>query len=182
MPLLLTSLFVPQGGFPTPTTPPVFEIVGEPDASGTCGATRAFEANSAFAQRYLAGHDGKVVSLFAYFSGTAAANFRLALYANDSGQPGALIAQTPGGPVAQVVGWQEFVLAEADYVDVVSSDHLWIVAQSDTSKSSCSPTSVANLARRFKSAAYSTGLPDPFGTSSAYNNTRGLRMKIWTNP
>jgi hypothetical protein len=39
MPLLLTSLFAPQGGFPTPTTPPVFEIVGEPNASGTCGAT-----------------------------------------------------------------------------------------------------------------------------------------------
>ena len=106
----------------------------------------------------------------------------MALYADDSGQPGALLAQTPGGPVAQVVGWQEFVLAEEDHVDVVSSDHLWIVAQSDTGKNSCSPTSAANLARRFKSAAYSGGLRDPFGTSSTYNNTRGLRMKIWTNP
>lgn len=182
MTLLFTSLLDLGGGFPAPVPAPVFETVGEPDGSGTCGSTRSFEANSAFAQRYLVGHDGKVVSLSAYFASTAAADFRMVLYADASGELGTLLAQTPGGAVAQVAGWQEFALAEEDYVDVVSSDHLWIVAQADTGKNSCSPSSVANLGRRFKTASYSGGLPDPFGSASSYNNTRGLRMKIWTNP
>jgi hypothetical protein len=36
--------------------------------------------------------------------------------------------------------------------------------------------------RRLRSFTFGNGAPDPFGTSSTYNNTRGLRMKIWINP
>ena len=65
---------------------------------------------------------------------------------------------------------------------MIGSDHVWIVGQADAGKNRCSPSSVANVGRRFKAASYSGGLPDPFGSSSTFNNTRGLRLKIWTNP
>ena len=39
-----------------------------------------------------------------------------------------------------------------------------------------------NDARRLISQSYASGLPDPFGADSAYSNTRGLKMLVWTNP
>jgi hypothetical protein len=39
-----------------------------------------------------------------------------------------------------------------------------------------------NDARRLISQAFASGLPDPFGSGSAYSNTRGMKMLVWTNP
>jgi hypothetical protein len=139
---------------------PVYEISGEPNASGTSGSTRNFQAGNILAQRYTTGYAGKIVSLFAYFHGTGTPSFRMSLYADSTALPGALLACVNGAaPGAQ--GWYELALAPED---------------------SRSPNAVANLARRLRSLAFASGPPDPFSTSSTYSNTRGMRMKVWTNP
>jgi hypothetical protein len=51
---------------------PVYHIVGEPNADGTAGGTHNFQAANILAQRYTTGFSGRIVSLFAYFHGTAA--------------------------------------------------------------------------------------------------------------
>jgi hypothetical protein len=33
-----------------------------------------------------------------------------------------------------------------------------------------------------RTCRYASGLPDPYGAGSAYSNTRGLKMLVWTNP
>ena len=37
-------------------------------------------------------------------------------------------------------------------------------------------------ARRLIAQSYASGLPDPFGAGTSYSNTRGMKMKVWTNP
>ena len=182
MPLLFTSLLDAGGGFPAPVPPPEFEIVGEPNAAGSAGSTHNFQAGNILAQRYTTGVAGRIVSLFAYFHGTGTPSFRLSLYADASSLPGGLLAVVEGvAPGAQ--GWHEFALDPAHYLDVTETTILWIAAQTGANIDSRAPGGgVANSGRRLRSVTFGNGAPDPFGSSSTYNNTRGLRMKIWINP
>jgi hypothetical protein len=60
---------------------------------------------------------------------------------------------------------------------------LWIAAQTSANIDSRGPSGgAANSGRRLRSFAFANGAPDPFGSASSCNNTRGLRMKIWINP
>jgi len=65
---------------------------------------------------------------------------------------------------------------------VTDATVLWVGAQTSSNIDSRAPSGgVANSGRRLRSFTFGSGAPDPFGSSSTYNNTRGLRMKIWTN-
>jgi Putative Ig domain len=160
---------------------PVYEISGEPNASGTSGSTRNFQAGNILAQRYTTGHAGKIVSLSAYFHGTGTPDFRMSLYSDSTALPGALLAYV-NGAASGAQGWHEYPLAPEDYVDVAADRIVWIAAETSANIDSRSPNAVANLARRLRAIAFASGPPDPFSTSSTYSNTRGMRMKIWTNP
>jgi hypothetical protein len=120
------------------------------------------------------------VALLAYFHGTGTPSFRMSLYGDAGSLPGDLLPAVEGlAPGAQ--GWHELALDPADYLDVTETTVLWIGAQTSANIDSRAPSGgAANSGRRLRS--YTTGAPDPFGSSSTYNNTRGLRMKIWTNP
>ncbi len=59
----------------------------------------------------------------------------------------------------------------------------WIAVHADTELGSRGPdAAVVNIGRRIVSQPYASALPDPFGSTNSYNNTRGMRMRIWTNP
>jgi hypothetical protein len=106
----------------------------------------------------------------------------MSLYGDASGLPGDLLAVVEGqAPGAQ--GWHELALDPAHYVDVTETTILWIGAQTSANIDSRGPSGgAANSGRRLRSFTFANGAPDPFGTSSTYNNTRRLRMKICINP
>jgi hypothetical protein len=167
---------------PDPPPGPVYHIVGEPNADGTAGSTHNFQASNILAQRYTTGVAGRIVALLAYYHGTGSPSFRLSLYPDSGGLPGDLLAvaegQAPG-----IQGWHEFALDPADYLDVTDSTVLWIGAQTSANIDSRGPSGgAANFGRRLRAFTFGNGAPDPFGSSSTYNNTRGLRLKIWINP
>jgi hypothetical protein len=106
----------------------------------------------------------------------------MSLYGDASGLPGDLLAvvegQAPG-----VQGWHEFVLDPAHHLDVTETTILWMAAQTSANIDSRGPSGgAANSGRRLRAFTFGNGAPNPFGSSSTYNNTRGLRMRIWTNP
>jgi hypothetical protein len=153
-------------------------VGGEPDAAGTCGSSRSFTSADTLAQQYTAGAAGDLVSVSLYFSGTGTPNVRVGVYSDNGGLPDALLAEgtgvAPGGS-----GWHEIDLATP--VAVADTDVIWVAAQVSANINSCSPSSVANTGRRLNSQGYASGLADPFGSSSSYSNTRGMRYKIEVN-
>jgi hypothetical protein len=128
------------------------------------------------------GAAGRIIALLAYFHGTGTPSFRMSLYGDAGGLPADLLAVVEGqAPGAQ--GWHEFALDPAHYLDVTGTTVLWIGAQSSANIDSRGPSGgAANSGRRLRAFTFGNGAPSPFGSSSTYNNTRGLRMKIWINP
>jgi hypothetical protein len=185
--MILSGIIAASGkraGPPSPDPPPapVYQIVGEPNADGTAGGTHNFQASNILAQRYTAGVAGRVVALLAYFHGTGTPSFRMSLYADSGDLPAALLAAVEG-QAPGVQGWHELALDPAHHLNVSDTTVLWIGAQTSANIDSRAPSGgAANSGRRLRSFTFGNGAPDPFGTSSTYNNTRGLRMKIWTNP
>ena len=77
-------------------------------------------------------------------------------------------------------GWETFAFASPV---PVGDGECWIAVHTDTELGSRGPdAAVINSGRRIVSQPYASGLPDPFGSTSTYNNPRGRRMRIWTNP
>ena len=73
---------------------PQLTTLGETIAEGQAGsAASAFEAAKVMAQRYD-GISGQVLSASAYLGSSATGNMRIGLYADDAGEPGALLATT----------------------------------------------------------------------------------------
>jgi hypothetical protein len=68
-------------------------------------------------------------------------------------------------------------------LDITEATILWIAAQTSANIDSRGPSGgAANSGRRLRSFTFANGAPNPFGSASTYNNTRGLGMKIWINP
>jgi hypothetical protein len=73
---------------------PQLTTLGEDIAEGQAGSgTSNFPANTVTAQRYD-GVSGQVLSASAYLGSSATGNMRIGLYADNAGEPGALIATT----------------------------------------------------------------------------------------
>jgi hypothetical protein len=96
----------------------------------------------------------------------------MSLYADSESLPGDLLAAVEGlAPGAQ--GSHEFALDPAHYLDVTETTVLWIGAQTSANIDSRAPSGgAANSGRRLRAFTFGTGAPDPFGSSSTYNNTR----------
>jgi hypothetical protein len=105
----------------------------------------------------------------------------MGLYADSGGEAGALLGTSEAKAVSASNGsWETFAFASP--VPVSDGDY-WIAVHADTELGSRGPDApVVNTGRRIVSQPYASGLPDPFGSTSTYNNTRGMRMRIWTNP
>jgi hypothetical protein len=59
----------------------------------------------------------------------------------------------------------------------------WLACHAVVSVNSRGPDGInQNDARRLIAQSYAGGLPDPYGAGSAYSNTRGMKMLVWTNP
>ena len=162
---------------------PQLTTLGENIAEGQAGSgTSNFPANTVMAQRYN-GVSGQVLSASAYLGSSAGGNMRIGLYADNAGEPGALIATTEEKAFSATSSghWEELTFSSPP--TTLGGARYWLACHSDASVNSRgSDGSNQNDARRMITQSYASGLPDPFGFGSSYNNTRGLRMKVWTNP
>ena len=162
---------------------PQFATLGEDIAEGQAGSgTSNFPANTVMAQRYT-GIAGQVLSASAYLGSSASGNMRIGLYADNAGEPGALIAITEDKAfTATSAGyWEELTFTSPP--TTVSGARYWLACHTDASVNSRgSDGSNQNDARRMIAQSYAGSLPDPFGSGSSYSNTRGMKMLVWTNP
>jgi hypothetical protein len=172
--------FAAQFDFPDA---PQLTTLGESIAEGQAGSgTSNFPANTVMAQRYE-GVSGHVLSASAYLGSSASGNMRMGLYADNAGEPGALIATTEAKVFSATSSghWEEFTFTSPP--TTVGSVKYWLACHTDASVNSRgSDGSNQNDARRLISQTFATGLPDPFGAGTSYSNTRGMKMLVWTNP
>jgi hypothetical protein len=171
------------GRFAFPDAPQLItlgEIIAEGQAGG---ASSAFEADLVMAQRYVA-IGGRVLSASAYLGG-GSGDMRIGLYADDAGEPGALLCASEIKAVTSTSSghWGTFAFAPTEQVELVEGTHVWLAVHSSASiNSRGSDGADQNDGRRLIGQAFASGLPDPFGAGSAYSNTRGMRLLVWTNP
>jgi hypothetical protein len=163
---------------------PQLTTLGETIAEGQAGSgTSNFPADTVMAQRYT-GIAGQVLSASAYLGSSATGNMRIGLYADNAGEPGALIATTEEKAFSATGSGHREELTFTSPPTTVGGVKYWLACHTDVSVNSRgSDGTNQNDARRLISQSYASGLPDPFGSSSSYSNTtRGLSMKVWTNP
>jgi hypothetical protein len=157
--------------------------LGESIAEGQAGSgTSNFPADTVMAQRYD-GISGQVLSASTYLGSSASGNMRIGLYADNGGEPGALIATTEAKAFSATSSghWEE--LAFISPPTTVGNVKYWLACHADASVNSRgSDGTDQNDGRRLITQSYAGGLPDPFGAGSSYNNTRGMKMLVWTNP
>jgi hypothetical protein len=170
------------GRFPFPDAPQLTTI-GETIAEGQAGgASSAFEAAKVMAQRYTA-ISGRVVSASAYLGG-GSGDMQIGLYADAAGEPGVLLGASEIKAASTSNGhWEAFAFAPAEQVDLIEGTNIWLAVHASASiNSRGSDGANQNGGRRLISQVFSAGLPDPYGAGSAYSNTRGMRLLVWTNP
>jgi hypothetical protein len=162
---------------------PQLTTLGEDIAEGQAGGGSSnFPANTVMAQRYD-GVDGQVLSASVYLGSSASGNMRMGIYADNAGEPGALIAATEEKAFTATSSghWEELTFTAPP--TTVEGVKYWLACHTDASVNSRgSDGSNQNDGRRLIAQSYASGLPDPFGAGSSYSNTRGLKMKVWTNP
>jgi hypothetical protein len=162
---------------------PQLTTLGETIAEGQAGGgTSNFPANTVMAQRYD-GVSGQVLSASAYLGSSASGNMRMGLYADNAGEPGALIATTEAKAFSATSSghWEELTFTSPP--TTVGGVKYWLACHTDASVNSRgSDGTNQNDARRLITQSYAGGLPDPFGAGSSYSNTRGMKMLVWTNP
>jgi hypothetical protein len=106
--------------------PPGAAILGN-DGNGT--DSRPNDASRITGNRFLAPGDLRITDLRAKVVALSAGNFGCAVYADDKGSPGPLLAST--APVfAATNGWNTFALNSA--LDVVGGNYYWLLIWSDT--------------------------------------------------
>ena len=113
----------------------------------------------------------------------ASGNMRIGLYADNAGEPGALIATSEAKAFSATSSghWEEFAFTSPPTTG--GDVKYWLACHADASVNSRgSDGSNQNDARRLIAQSYASGLPDPYGTGSSYSNTRGMKMLVWTNP
>jgi hypothetical protein len=170
------------GRFDFPDAPQLTPL-GETIAEGQSGGgTSNFPANTVMAQRYD-GVSGQVLSASAYLGSSASGNMRIGLYADNAGEPGALIATTEAKAFTATSSghWEEFAFTSPPAT--VGGVKYWLACHTDASVNSRGSDGTSqNDGRRLITQSYASGLPDPYGAGSSYNNTRGMKMLVWTNP
>ncbi len=137
------------------------------------------DPNAKSASYFTCGSNGQVTDIYsyiarAYSTGTA----RAAIYADDSGQAGALIAQSPALSVTTTFSWVDFQLSTP--VDVTSGSVYWLSICSDES---LNLRIVLNSGVRAHNVnAYNNGFSDPFGPVWGTDPTGALSIYASVNP
>jgi hypothetical protein len=115
--LLWTSLYA-IGAFgggggpgPTPGNPLVYHY-GEPNAAGTCGATRDFRDELTVAQAYISPFDGDITGVQVYLNETLAPTIRVGVYADNGFWPA---RRAPGRGRCDGAGLDRLVQRAARY-------------------------------------------------------------------
>jgi len=157
-----------------------YTVFGDGDGSGTCGSTRDWENDSMLAQRYEVPAGGLLVSVSAWVH-SQTGDMRMAVYADDAGEPGDLLGEAAGKSVTGTGHFEEFEILAP--VAVSELDLVWMCVLASPEIYSCDAGApVTSLARRILARTYEGGFPDPFGSGSSYSANRSMRGKIWTNP
>jgi hypothetical protein len=171
------------GRFQFPDAPQLV-MLGETIVEGQAGGSlSSFQADTVMAQRYAA-PGGRVLSAFAYLGG-GSCDMQIGIYANAAGEPGALLAVSEIKAVTSTSSghWEAFAFAPTEQVELVEGTDVWLAVHSSASiNSRGSDGANQNAGRRLIDQVFASGLPDPFGAGSSYNNTRGMKMLVWTNP
>jgi hypothetical protein len=166
-------------GFPDA---PQLVTLGESIAEGQSGGSlSSFQADTVMAQRYAA-PAGRVLSASAYLGG-GSGDLRIGIYADAAGEPGALLGASEIKAVTSTSSghWEAF--AFAPQLDLIEGADIWLAVHASGSiNSRGSDGTNQNDGRRLIDQVFASGLPDPFGAGSSYNNTRGMKMLVWTNP
>jgi hypothetical protein len=181
--LLWTSLlnaggFSAGGGGPVPGDALVYAY-GEPNAGGTCGATRNFRSDITIAQGYVCPFNGTITGVQVYLNQTTAPTVRVGVYEhNISGRPGALLAEGDAAAPASV-GWFNVPL-DTPVANVKIGDTVWLAANVSANINSCSPTtSLHNLSMYTNARSHAAGsMLDPFTQDGTYANPRGFRFTM----
>ena len=108
---------------------------------------------------------------------------RIGLYADNAGEPGALIATTEDKAFTATSSghWEE--LAFTPPPTRVWGVKSWLACHADASVNSRgSAGSNQNDARRLITQSYASGPARSLWCGTSYSNTRGMKMLVWTNP
>jgi len=132
---------------------PLQKMVGADDAA----ATLPLGAGSFSLTRFQAAATGNTVTF--KIKSSAPANVKVAIYADNAGEPGALInSVNTGTPIT--AGWNSIAIASTA---VTSGNFYWLAINSDT-QINCAASSLGGTIR-YKVAAYSGfAFPNPAGT------------------
>ena len=130
----------------------------------TIGAQSAGSGYETAGANYLLGHkntvsaDATLDALGAYFY-SATGNFKMALYEDSSGSPGALVAHTSSTPTASgrvTIDITDVALSAGDY---------WVMGIYD---STSYPNSQGTNTMYYAATSFSGSIPDPYPSSSTY--------------
>lgn len=109
----------------------------------------------------------------------ATGNFRFAIYADSTGAPGSLLAQTTGGAYSTGMNY----IAVTSPYTVSSGDAangVWIAVQHSSSSGRVEVLAGgASASRKQVSVTYGTGLPDPFGSASDSTSTLQVGVRLY---
>jgi hypothetical protein len=132
------------------------------DASSTISSYNGYR----FAVKVTASANGQLQTVGLNLS-THSGNIRTALYADSSGLPGALLAESSS--VAQVAGWNDVAVTG---VTIVSGTAYWLAAQISTNEQVYRTIAASD---RYLAQTYGAFV-NPFGSASTENALMNMRM------
>ena len=118
------------------------------------------DANAKSASNFICGNNGQITDIYAYVARAySTGTGKAAIYADDSGQAGALIAQSIAESITTSFSWVDFQLPTPE--SVTSGSVYWLSICSDETLNLCIvPYSGV---RAHNENTYSEGFSDPFG-------------------
>ena len=146
---------------------------GSEDYAGT--------ANYKYASTFTAANSGFLTKITARCKRSSSGKMRAALYADNAGAPGALIAQTLEVTVGTSTGWVKFPFDAAAYPTVVNGTAYWL-AISSAANFTLRDQSGAGPAVNYNADTYSDGFAISFGSPSTTASKQLCIYATGSNP
>ena len=144
--------------YPTPAT----FTFGRTDTGNT---TQGYSANQKAGNIFTCGATGSLSKLTVRMKrNSTSGKVRLALYADSSGAPGALIAQTQETTVTTTTAWYDFPFLAGAYPSVVNGTSYWLAVLTDEAYTLRVNNTTGTI--NYNTDTYSDGFANPFGTPS----------------
>ncbi len=155
---------------------PVSFVQAATDTIGDTSSSQSGEQNWAQAVPITASASGTLQTVGVNIQ-TAAGNLRVAIYADSSGAPGALLGQSSS--VAAVTGWNDVSVTS---VTITASTKYWVAVNCD----SASLSVYVKFGQPPQSLAYRAwsygAFPNPFGSPTYTSQTYNMRITYSTGP